>query len=226
MKVVSLFVKPRPRGPMRAVGSVNGLAGLGLEDDCQQDAAGPRQVLLFSQAVLTALGLSAEAVRANVVVDDPLEALPSGTLLRIGSSFTVRLTIACESCHKLEAQRPGLAAQLTGRRGMLARVVGGGVARVGDEVVRSPSVCRPLDASWRDRVADIVEEIPEGRQISYARLALLAGVQSTYCRAFSRVLRDLRNANRVVAGRATEDHWDGASYYAREERGLRYEAFA
>ena len=54
------------------------------------------QVLHFDQKILDALGLAPDAVRANVLVDDAINDLPSGTLLRLGSSLALRLTVPCE----------------------------------------------------------------------------------------------------------------------------------
>jgi MOSC domain-containing protein YiiM len=42
--------------------------------------------------------------------------------------------MVCDPCHLMEEIRPGLQAELEGRRGMLARVVQTGSVAVGDEL--------------------------------------------------------------------------------------------
>jgi MOSC domain-containing protein YiiM len=233
MKVIGLYLKPRLGAEMAAVSAVEALASLGFQGDCQRDPASPRQVLVFSQSVLDALELPSTAVRANVVVDEPIDQFQSGTLLRLGASVQLRLTLACEPCHKLERHRAGLARQLRGRRGMLARVVSSGVAKVGAPVAVMERQCLPLKEAWHARVADIVRNLPEDMWLTYTQLALLAGIQTTYCRAFPRLLRKLRiesslvQAERVVSSKEAETrrteatYWDGVSYYQSQESGLR-----
>ena len=74
---------------------------------------------------------------------------------------------------------------------------------------------------WRERVARVIEAVPPGQVIGYADLAHVAGVQSSYCRAFPRLLSRLgpAYAARAVPARA-EAHlprWDGADYHAQAE---------
>jgi MOSC domain-containing protein YiiM len=54
-------------------------------------------------------------------------------LLRIGD---VRLEVSavCTPCDLMEKIRPGLRKELCGRRGMLCRVIGGGIIRRGDTI--------------------------------------------------------------------------------------------
>ena len=224
MIVTALFVKRRAGEAMAPVDAVSGVSGLGLEDDCQANAVSPRQVLLFDRRVVTELGLAPEALRANVFLDGAIDELPSGALLRLGSGLALRVTIPCEPCRKLESHGEGLAQQLAGRRGMLARVVRAGTARIGDRVTVLPGVFRPLHESWRRRVADIVRSLPAERVLSYASLARLAGLETTYCRAFPRLLRELQEkerltqADRVLAEKSVGAAipWDGESYWSEE----------
>ena len=217
---------------MIPVDTVQGVAGAGLEGDCQRKEASPRQVLVFSHQLLQQLSVPHEAVRANILVDGFIDNLPSGTVLRVGKNLALRLTMRCEPCRKLESHRRGLAHELRGCRGMLARVVLSGTARVRERVAVSLGASLPLHASWQDRVADIVQSLPDGMLLSYARLALLAGVQTSYCRAFPRVLRNLRTSSpgqvrRIVSsgnlanrGETDELFWDGAGYYRDQESAL------
>ncbi len=216
MRVVELLVKRRRGAPMTEVAALEGVAGVGLVGDCHAQVASPRHVLVCSKVVLDECGLPAAAVRANVVVDGLVDGFPSGTILRLGT-LSLRLMMSCESCRKLETFRPGLARGLEGRRGMLARVVGSGTTKVGDDIQVVSTRHRPLAANWQERVADIVEHVPEGMLLTYPKLAELAGVQSTYCRAFPRVIARLGATDRVVPSSIAKLHdrreWDGAGYY-------------
>jgi len=176
MEVYALYRKQKLGASLTPVSELRGIAGVGIEGDCQARASSPRQVLVFDRSVLDELALEEKAVRANVILDGRIDALPSGALLRVGS-LTLRLTIPCEACRKLEGERPGLARALTGRRGMLARVVASGTTRVGDMASVAPRQLRALDEDWHSRIADIVTRIPDGMVLTYSTLARIAGVR-------------------------------------------------
>ena len=59
--------------------------------------------------------------------------------LRIGD---VRLLVSeiCHPCDQLEKVRPGLRREMRGRRGMLCRVLEGGMIRRGDTIEKVPPV--------------------------------------------------------------------------------------
>lgn len=89
---------------------------------------------MMDQAVLDALGLAPGQVRENVTVSGvTLDALPQGARLRLGGAV-VEITEPCQPCRRMEEIRNGLASELKGRRGMLARVVEGGTIALGDGV--------------------------------------------------------------------------------------------
>jgi MOSC domain-containing protein YiiM len=126
----------------------------------------------------------------------------------------------CEACGYLDAHSPGLSGRIGSRRGILARVLAGGAMRPGDSI---RILGRPLPAwpeDWRERVAQVLRAVPEGMVVSYARLARLAGVQSSYCRAFSRVIRNLGAdyAGKAVPASATPGLacWDGQGLFDDE----------
>ncbi|MEX0736153.1 MAG: hypothetical protein WD182_01835 [Bacteroidota bacterium] len=62
-----------------------------------------------------------------------LMTLPRNQLLAIDEVLLQR-TCACKPCNRLEEFRPGLRAALEGRRGILARVVRGGLIRRGEHI--------------------------------------------------------------------------------------------
>jgi MOSC domain-containing protein YiiM len=63
-----------------------------------------------------------------------VNALQIGQRLRVGE-IELEVRTACEPCELMETIRVGLMTELAGRRGMLCRVLKGGVVRRGDEIV-------------------------------------------------------------------------------------------
>jgi MOSC domain-containing protein YiiM len=59
---------------------------------------------------------------------------PVGPRLVIGDT-EFEISMVCDPCENMEKIRPGLQAELEGRRGMLARVTKTGEVAVGDEIV-------------------------------------------------------------------------------------------
>ncbi len=221
---------------MQTVASAEARAGLGLDHDCNQDPASPRQVLLVSAAVVATARLAAGDLRGNLVVEGDVDALPSGTVLRTGD-VRLRITLACESCALLERVRPGLAREVRATRGRLARVVTSGRLVPGAAVEVEPDRQPPLAERWQARVAAVIAQVPPGQILTYAQLATVVGVQRSYCRAFPPLLRQLATGSalpvhRVVPAdlrRIAPDHaprlraegvdlqapmrWDGASSF-------------
>lgn len=132
--VVAVQLCPGHRLPMASRSQVRAVAGVGLEDDFHA-RGGRRQVLLIDLEILEALGLEPGQVKENLTVRGlNLQSLPAGTRLLVGSEVVLELTGPCTPCSRMDEIRPGLQAELQGRRGVLARVVAGGVIRVGDPV--------------------------------------------------------------------------------------------
>ena len=61
--------------------------------------------------------------------------LAVGQRLHVGEAH-LEVSMACTPCDLLEKIRPGLRRELRGRRGMLCRVIAGGMIRRGDSVER------------------------------------------------------------------------------------------
>lgn len=200
------------------------LAAGGVEGDRHADVRSPRQLLLAGTADYAALGLAPLALRENLLVGADLAALPSGTVLRLGRDALVRLMFACEACARLDLHAPGLARRAGRRRGVLARVVRGGTVEVGDRIEDLGPLLGAWSDDWRARVAAVLAAAPPGHVVEYAQLARLAGIQSSYCRAFPRLLRQLEPAlaARAVTARATSPlpRWDGAGLFERAEHAL------
>jgi hypothetical protein len=175
----------------RQVASADAVAGRGLLGDAHADRYSPRQLLLASADVYEALALPPHALRENLLIDIDTAGLESGTVLRIGDEVLLRLMFQCESCANLDAFRPGLSRALGVRRGMLARVIAGGSLHVGDPIRDLGPLLAAWPDDWHERVLMVLDALPADAVIEYRDLARLAGVQSTYCRAFPRMIRNL-----------------------------------
>ncbi|MBI4671114.1 MAG: MOSC domain-containing protein [Chloroflexi bacterium] len=119
---------------MQQVSSVRAVENHGLEGDRHAMPDSSRQVLLLAQETCVEYDFPIGAIRENITTRGiDLMALPQGTVLEIGDS-RLQITKECEPCAFVDGVRPGLREELQHKRGMLARVVRGGVMRVGSEI--------------------------------------------------------------------------------------------
>jgi MOSC domain-containing protein YiiM len=119
---------------MEAHASARVIEDWGLEGDRHANSGGMRQVLLMDEETLSAFGLAAGTVKENITTRGiDLKTLAPGTRLVVGSAV-LELTKSCTPCSRMDEIRPGLREALEGQRGMLARVVQGGLIRVGDPI--------------------------------------------------------------------------------------------
>jgi len=179
-------------------------------------------VLVLSRGVLERFGVTAADLRANLVVDADVAALASGTVVRFGA-LRLRITLACETCSRVERVREGLMRELRGSRGVLARVLSDGELRAGMTGTIERRSLPALPEQWQDRVAEVLAQLPERNVVTYARLAEIVGVQASYCRALPAVLAKIGGGlpvERVVRaglGDVRGELWDGVSYYRSAE---------
>ena len=132
--IASLQICPAPRAPMQVIESARVIQDWGLEGDRHAQSGGTRQVLLMDEETLSGFGLAAGVVKENITTRGiDLKTLAPGTRLVIGSAL-LELTKSCTPCSRMDEIRPGLREALEGQRGMLARVVEGGLLRVGDPI--------------------------------------------------------------------------------------------
>lgn len=214
-RIMGLVVRGDRSVVPHAVTAAHAVAGTGFEGDMHADTLSPRQLLLAGAPAYRRHGLAPGTLRENILLDVDTAALPSGTLLRLGSAVVVRLTFHCEACGYLDARRPGLARTIGRERGVLARVVHGGTVREGDSVTRLDATEPPWPDDWRDRVARILAQVPEGMVLEYRQLARLAGIQAVYCRALPALARKLGFADRAVAQHALPalPRWTGDAIF-------------
>lgn len=119
---------------MRPTASVEALAGVGLQGDMHAIEGSTRQVLLIEIETLDALNLLPAMVKENITTQGiALMSLKSGQRLRIGSAV-LQITKKCNPCGCMEEIHVGMQDALRDRRGMLARVLQGGIIRVGDTI--------------------------------------------------------------------------------------------
>jgi hypothetical protein len=215
--VGALAARPAAGVPPVSAGSLRLIAGVGIGDDIHADALSPRQLLLAGSAVYEAFALPAHALRENLLLDLDTACLASGTVLQIGGQVRLRIMFQCEACGRLDGVAPGLARRIGAKRGVLARVLAGGVIRQGDHVRDLGVLEWAWSDDWRVRVRQVLDAAPDGTVIEYRQLARLAGIQSSYCRAFPRLLARLgdRYAAQAVAAQAPValPRWDGAGLF-------------
>jgi hypothetical protein len=216
----SLAARPTRAASIVAADSVQALAGAGLAGERHADPVSPRQLLLASAAVYADFALPAHALGENLLVDLDTAQLASGTVLQVGDAVRLRIMFQCEACGALDVHRRGLSARIGNRRGVLARVLAGGVMRQGDRIRDLGRLLPPWGDDWRERVAQALRAVSDGEFVTYAQLARLAGVQSTYCRAFPRLLAKLgpAYAGKALSAQAALGRrcWDGAGLFGDE----------
>ncbi|WP_411879267.1 MOSC domain-containing protein [Polaromonas sp. YR568] len=149
-RLEQIFLRPARRVPVLAVESATALAGHGLEGDRSASGApgGKRQVTLMQAEHLPVLAslarleaVNAADLRRNLVVSG-LNLLAAKSLfkdqpmvLRLGP-VVLEITGPCEPCSRMdEVLGAGGYNMMRGHGGLTARVLQGGLLRVGDAVV-------------------------------------------------------------------------------------------
>jgi len=134
-KVFSIHLCPGHRQAMRQVEQATAKEDFGLEGDSHARPKSKRQTLLIELETLIELGIPLSAVKDNITTRGiELMKLRAGQKLRLGETAQFEITQPCQPCSRMDEIRPGLKTELEGRRGILARVIVGGVFSVGDPI--------------------------------------------------------------------------------------------
>jgi MOSC domain-containing protein YiiM len=134
--VLYLFRAPQRRLPMEELREIRALEDSGLEGCAHSRSGSPRQVLLVDSETLELMDLQPGSIRENITTHGiNVNGLPVGQRLRVGEA-QLEVGMPCTPCDLLEKIRPGLRRELRGRRGMLCRVIAGGMIRRGDTIER------------------------------------------------------------------------------------------
>lgn len=119
--------------PSKFTQQVTLMGNFGMQGDRHAKEGSPKQLLLMSADVLRATNLKPGQTKENFTVRNlDVDRLPAGTQLRVGATAIIEITQPCAPCAQMEKIRPGVMAQLKGRRGMYARVVRGGIVYLED----------------------------------------------------------------------------------------------
>jgi len=144
-RVQWIGVRPRHRGDPVAVTEVSALAQVGLEGDHYANAGGSRQVTLIQaehlEVVARLVGreqVRPQWLRRNIVVSGISLYALRDRRFRVGEVL-LEGTGTCDPCSRMEeALGPGGYNAMRGHGGITARILEGGLIRIGDTVT-SPS---------------------------------------------------------------------------------------
>ena len=179
-RVISLFMKTEKGLPLARPSDRKLLlhTRFGIEGDANAGGVGPRQVLLVAMETLQAFKLQPGDLRENVVVAGvPLDDLPSGSVLQLGDSATVRLTFHCEVCKYIGTLGVKPIQSLENKRGFLAVVLKGSVVCEGDPVRVLDKCYDSVPDRTSDRFLWVVKQIPFGKVMTYKQVVdVLGGV--------------------------------------------------
>jgi MOSC domain-containing protein YiiM len=134
--VAHLYSAPKKGLPMAEMDAVDVVLDKGFRTCAHGRSGSKRQVLLVDQETLDAMDLAPGIIRENITTTGlNVNGLAIGERLRVGPVL-LEVSAVCTPCDQLEFVRPGLRRELYGRRGMLCRVLQGGIIKKGDSITR------------------------------------------------------------------------------------------
>lgn len=142
-------IRPARKAPLQIVDRIDVQADFGLAGDHYANQGGKRQVTLIQaehlDAVASMLGIDTvapEAVRRNIVVRSINLLALKDKRFSVGDA-ELEFTGLCHPCSRMETTLgPGGYNALRGHGGITARVLRGGIVKVGDAVVTSSTKTR------------------------------------------------------------------------------------
>jgi MOSC domain-containing protein YiiM len=153
-RIDAIFLRPARRADVQSVGSAEAVPGRGLLGDRHAErmrenlAQRKREITLMQAEHLPVIAawcgrerIAPERLRRNLLVSG-LNLLAMRSLFadmplvwRIGETVRIQLTGPCDPCSRMEEELgPGGYNAMRGHGGMTARLVQGGIIRVGDAV--------------------------------------------------------------------------------------------
>src|SRR5829696_6906166 len=132
-KIVGIWRSPKRRELMEPLESARVFENEGVEG-CAHRRGGKRNVLFVAAEDLESLGVPPGRVKENFTVRGAdVMNWRIGQRLQIGDA-EFEVSMICDPCELMEEIRPGLQAELEGKRGMLAKVVTTGRVSQGDAI--------------------------------------------------------------------------------------------
>jgi len=133
-EIEHIWRSPKRRELMEELETAQVFENEGVEG-CAHRRGGKRNVLFVAAEDLESLGVAPGRVKENFTVRGAdVMNWPIGQRLVIGDA-EFEVSMVCDPCELMEEIRPGLQAELEGKRGMLAKVLKTGRVTAGDEVV-------------------------------------------------------------------------------------------
>ncbi len=140
-RVENLFVRPARVEAVRVLDTVTALMDVGLEGDHYQNPGGSRQVTLIQaehlEVLASLLGLNKiapELTRRNIVVRDINLLSLKGKRFQVGQAL-LEYSGECHPCSRMENNLgQGAYNAMRGHGGITAKVVTGGIIKLGDFV--------------------------------------------------------------------------------------------
>ena len=140
-RVANLFVRPARVEAVRVLDTVIALTDVGLEGDHYQNHGGSRQVTLIQaehlEVLASLLGLNKiapELTRRNIVVRGMNLLSLKGKRFQVGQAL-LEYSGECHPCSRMENNfGPGAYNAMRGHGGITAKVVTGGIIKLGDFV--------------------------------------------------------------------------------------------
>jgi len=133
-EIVGIWRAPAHGEAMESLDAAHAVENHGLEGCAHARPGGKRQVLFVAAEDLDAVGVEPGTIRENLTVrGSDVMRWPVGQRVAAGEA-EFEITMVCDPCELMDTIRPGLQAELEGRRGMLATVVKGGDVAIGAEL--------------------------------------------------------------------------------------------
>jgi MOSC domain-containing protein YiiM len=130
-EIAHIWRSPKRREAMERLETAQVYENDGVEG-CAHRRGGKRNVLFVAAEDLEALGVQPGQVKENFTVRGAdVMKWPVGQRLAIGEA-EFEISMVCDPCELMDEIRPGLQAELEGKRGMLARVLKTGRVSTGD----------------------------------------------------------------------------------------------